>query len=139
MCQCQYQQARRMRMVNDTEWITTPQRFAAIADEWEALARGSKTPFGDHAWFVCWMAAFTQGVSLRVVTSWRDGELTGALALRRRHGQLGALANYHSPFFGPLARDAQSRRDMIASALDAPAIGVGLAPLLAEDPAVRDL
>jgi CelD/BcsL family acetyltransferase involved in cellulose biosynthesis len=85
------------------------------------------------------MAAFTQGVSLRVVTTWRDETLTGALALRRRHGQLGALVNHHSPFFGPLASDDRSRRDVIAAALDAPAIGVRLAPLLADDPAVRDL
>jgi CelD/BcsL family acetyltransferase involved in cellulose biosynthesis len=126
-------------MVNDTEWITTPQRFVAIADEWDALADAALTPFGDHAWFRCWMAAFTQGVSLRVVTTWSDGVLTGALALRRRRGQLGALANYHSPFFGPLARDDRSRREVIASTLDAPAIELRLAPLLAEDPAVRDL
>ena len=99
------------------EWVTDLGRFQALAEPWEALVRGSPTPFGDHAWLRCWWEAFGAGRELRLATAWRDGALAGVLALCRNGTRLEALANDHTPLFVAPAREPGARAALIEAAL----------------------
>jgi CelD/BcsL family acetyltransferase involved in cellulose biosynthesis len=94
--------------VATVEWITDPARLAELAEPWDALATRAPTPFGLHAWFSCWWAAFGGGAELRICAIWRSGELAAALPLCVRDGRLEALMNDHTPVFHPPARDPDS-------------------------------
>ncbi|RDG37865.1 GNAT family N-acetyltransferase [Streptomyces corynorhini] len=86
-----------------TEVCTDTARFAAIAPEWNALYRASRTatPFQSHAWLYSWWLSYGTGGRarargrgrarglthgrLRVVLVRRRGELVAAAALMRSH------------------------------------------------------
>lgn len=101
------------------EWVNEPERFAALAEDWEQLARQHTSPFGDHAWFQAWWKAFGTG-SLNVCVLWEDGELAAALPLSRQRGVLKALANFHTPVFVAPARDGNALVTVVDEALDQP-------------------
>ena len=90
-------------MAPELEWIGGEAEFAALAEEWDALASGS--PFDLHCWYAAWWKAFGAGSELDVCLLRRDGELAGVFPLRRERGRLKAMANVHTPSYRPLARD----------------------------------
>jgi CelD/BcsL family acetyltransferase involved in cellulose biosynthesis len=102
------------------EWITDPARFSALAPEWDALAAEHATPFLLHAWLAPWWEAFAPAdAELRVAVLWRDGELVAGLPLMAVDGALEALANWHTPVFGAIARDAEAEQEVALQALGA--------------------
>ena len=109
---------------DDVTWVGDHAEFAALHDEWEALAQPSGLPFLSHAWFDTWWRAFGDGLRLRVCTARRGGELVAIFPLYARGGRLAAMANEHTPVFRPLARD---KRGLTAVVDEAVAAGVELA------------
>jgi CelD/BcsL family acetyltransferase involved in cellulose biosynthesis len=89
---------------------------------WSELAARSKAPPYLHpGWLRCWWPAFGAG-ELEVKTLWRQGQLTAALSLARRPGQLESTANYHTPVFGIAAADQSATASMARELFrDAPA------------------
>jgi CelD/BcsL family acetyltransferase involved in cellulose biosynthesis len=107
-----YAQPRTTRGLPDAETVLA----------WSELAARSKAPPYLHpGWLRCWWPAFGVG-ELEVKTLWRQGQLTAALSLARRQGQLESTANYHTPVFG-IAAATQSAATSMARELfrDAPA------------------
>jgi CelD/BcsL family acetyltransferase involved in cellulose biosynthesis len=82
----------------------------SIADEWDDLAdRAGASPFMRPGWIAAWWRAFGTG-DLEIVTARRNGHLTGVLPLERDGRTLRALANHHSPSFGPIAENRAAAR-----------------------------
>lgn len=82
----------------------------SIAQEWDDLAdRVGASPFMRPGWMTAWWRAFGRG-DLVIVTARRDGRLTGVLPLERLGRALSALANHHSPSYGPIAEDRAATR-----------------------------
>jgi CelD/BcsL family acetyltransferase involved in cellulose biosynthesis len=100
------------------EWVTEEARLGEIASDWEDLA-GPANPFMSAAWLEAWRRAFAPDLGLRVCLVWRSGQLVGGLPLVLSDRRLAAMANDHSPSFGPLARDAEALEEVIGAALDA--------------------
>ncbi|WP_019358941.1 MULTISPECIES: GNAT family N-acetyltransferase [Streptomyces] len=69
------------------------ERFAALAEEWEALrARNrSATPFQSHAWLWSWWRSYGRRGRLRVVLVRENGRLVAAAPLMLVHRPLPAL------------------------------------------------
>lgn len=116
------------------DWVVDDASFAALADEWEALAEQRAVPFVRHAWFSSWWHAFGDGRSLRVCIARREGRLVGALPLYLWSGRLHGLANEHTPLFGALGglRELEALVEAAAGAsnsLEIPAVA-------ADDPLV---
>jgi CelD/BcsL family acetyltransferase involved in cellulose biosynthesis len=65
------------------ETIADPERFAALAPEWDALVRATArpSPFMLHGWLLEWWRYHGAGASLRVHVAREGGRLTGALPL----------------------------------------------------------
>ena len=106
---------------SEVEWIADPAAFAALAEEWDRLARGAGHPFAEHSWFAAWWRAFGAGSSLSVCALRRDGRLVAVYPLCRNGGALSAMANDHSPLFVPLARDEEALAEVTAAVMAAPA------------------
>jgi CelD/BcsL family acetyltransferase involved in cellulose biosynthesis len=123
----------------EVEWITDPARLAELAEPWDRLASQAPTPFGLHAWFSCWWAAFGAGAELQVCALWRSGELAAALPLCARDGRLEALANEHTPVFEPPARDPEALAAVGEAALGAGSGGLTVEALPAGGEAVEAL
>src|SRR4051794_35949271 len=87
------------------EWVTDRRRFVEIASPWDALAAHDGTPFARHAWYAAWWDAFGSGRELAIATVWDGATLVAALPCCDGTGTREALANVHTPFFRPLARD----------------------------------
>src|SRR5437868_3559372 len=72
------------------ELVTSPERFAALAGEWDELVRAAErpSPFMLHAWLEEWWRHYGGTGELRVHTLRRDGHLVAALAgaVRSRRG-----------------------------------------------------
>lgn len=117
------------------EWATDPARFAAIAPAWDELAEQVGTPFLRHAWLAAWWEAFGAARGeLRVCLAWRGDELAGGLALLQRGRALEALADYHSPRFGAVARDGAASAEIAAAVARTGAPQVVLPALDGDDP-----
>src|SRR3954453_7158515 len=118
-----------------TEWVTDPVRFAAVAPAWDELAEAEGTPFLRHAWLAAWWDAFgAQRGELSVGLTWRGDELAAGLALLRRGRRLEALANWHTPCFGAVARDSEARAELADAVRRAAPHQPVLAPLVPRDP-----
>jgi CelD/BcsL family acetyltransferase involved in cellulose biosynthesis len=89
---------------------------------WSELAARSKAPPYLHpGWLRCWWPAFGVGEA-ELKTLWRQGQLTAALSLARRPGQLESTANYHTPVFGIVAATQSAATNMARELFrDAPA------------------
>lgn len=76
-----------------------------LVPEWERLAQHTNaSPFLWPGWISAWWRAFGAG-QLQIIAAHENGHLTGVVPLRRRHGTLHSLSNYHTPLFGFLAAD----------------------------------
>ncbi|MFF5565937.1 GNAT family N-acetyltransferase [Streptomyces sp. NPDC012623] len=125
--------ASRSRAVTDftTELCTDTARFSAIAPEWNALHRASRTatPFQSHAWLYSWWLSYGTGGRtgargsgpgrLRVVLVRRRGELVAAAALmrvRRPFPVLVPLGGTISDFSDVLLDDSRTEEETDACA-----------------------
>jgi CelD/BcsL family acetyltransferase involved in cellulose biosynthesis len=116
------------------EWVSDPARFAAVAPAWDELADLDGSPFLRHAWLAAWWEAFAADrAALSVCLAWRGPDLVGGLALMRRGGRLEALADYHTPRFGAVARDDEGRA-AVAEAAQRAAAELVLPAVAADDP-----
>jgi CelD/BcsL family acetyltransferase involved in cellulose biosynthesis len=121
------------------EWVTDPARFAAVAEAWDELAGLEDTPFLRHAWLAAWWDAFGAARGeLRVCLVWRGEQLAGGLALLQRGRVLEALADYHSPRFGAVARDTEACAEVAAAVAQTGAPQVVLPALDRDDPLLTE-
>jgi CelD/BcsL family acetyltransferase involved in cellulose biosynthesis len=121
-----------------TEWIAEEDRFAALAEEWEAMLPADARPFDLHCWHLAWWRAFGDGSELAMVAAREEGTLVGVLPLRRRGRDLTALANVHSCVFRPLATDRAALEAAVGGALRG-ARSLKLIELPDGDPSLRPL
>lgn len=119
-------------MSSAIDWVAGRQGFDALADEWEGLLGDDAMPFDLHCWYSAWWEAFGAGRELTVCTARRDGVLRGVLPLFRDGLTLGALANAHTPVFRPVARDADTGRQLLGAAMGE-AAGELIVPTLPSD------
>lgn len=79
----------------------SPERFAALAPEWNALFERcpAATPFQTHAWLHSWWLSYGRRGRLRIVLVRRDGVLAGAAPLMLVHRPFPALV----PLGGPVS------------------------------------
>jgi CelD/BcsL family acetyltransferase involved in cellulose biosynthesis len=64
------------------EWVTEPQRFLALRDEWNLLGSSAiKTVFLTHAWLSTWLRELAPEAELHVLTAWQEDRLVAALPL----------------------------------------------------------
>ncbi len=64
------------------EWVTEPQRFLALRDEWNLLGSSAiKTVFLTHAWLATWLQELAPDAELHVLTAWDGDRLVAALPL----------------------------------------------------------
>jgi hypothetical protein len=70
-----------------------PDRFAALAQEWEGLHRRCRTatPFQTHAWLHSWWLSYGSPARLRLLLVHRDGRLVGAAPLMLTYRPLPVL------------------------------------------------
>jgi CelD/BcsL family acetyltransferase involved in cellulose biosynthesis len=101
------------------EWIEEQARFDELAEPWERLAEAEAYPFVRFDWLRAWWRAFGEGRRLAICTAWDGDELVGAFPLCRRGRDLEAMQNVHSPVFRLIARDEQTRRELVEAAVDA--------------------
>jgi CelD/BcsL family acetyltransferase involved in cellulose biosynthesis len=118
------------------EWVTTDDRFAALAEEWNALLGDDSMPFDCHEWYFAWWRAFGTGNELRVCLARRGDDLVAVLPLHTNSGRLASLANVHTPLFRPIAADADALEAVLAAAIDDGRRGLELFALPTADPAL---
>jgi CelD/BcsL family acetyltransferase involved in cellulose biosynthesis len=122
------------------EWVSDPAGFAAVAPAWDELAALDGSPFLRHAWLAAWWEAFAADrADLRICLAWRGTDLAGGLALMRRGRRLEALADYHTPRFGAVARDAEGRDAVAEAALRLGASELVLPAIAVDDPLLAAL
>jgi CelD/BcsL family acetyltransferase involved in cellulose biosynthesis len=78
--------------------LSSPDEFASLSQEWDALAVRSGSPFLDSAWVLAWWRAFDADErAFLLVGGGGDGVLrSGAFLTRRPDGGLAAAVNVHS-------------------------------------------
>jgi CelD/BcsL family acetyltransferase involved in cellulose biosynthesis len=80
-----------------------------VADEWHALSEALGTsPFLQPGWFSAWREAFGAD-QLAVLVARRDGRLTGALPVVRSRRMVRSATNWHTPEYGAVAEDEETR------------------------------
>jgi CelD/BcsL family acetyltransferase involved in cellulose biosynthesis len=126
-------------MSTSAEWVSDRERFAALAASWETLVKGWGTPFDRHPWFAAWWDAFAARRKLRICALWDEGELVAILPLCRRGRALEPMANVHSPFFRPLARDETALRTLLAEVFREARGGLVLPAVPVDDPSFQAL
>ena len=121
------------------EWIRNADSFAALESEWDALLPEDPHPFDLHCWYVAWWEAFGGDSQLSVCTVRRDGELVGALPLRRDGRRLRGLGNDHTPLTRPLAADGEALQKLAAAVAEAKPASLELLSLPDGDPTLTAL
>jgi len=121
------------------EWISDRERFAALAVPWGTLVEGWGTPFDRHPWFAAWWDAFAAQRELRICTLWDAGELVAILPLCGRGRRLEAMANVHTPFFRPLARDGAALQALLAEVFHHARGEVAIPAVPVDDPSLEGL
>jgi CelD/BcsL family acetyltransferase involved in cellulose biosynthesis len=101
------------------EWVEEQARFEELAEPWERLAEAEAYPFVRFDWLHSWWRAFGGSLRLAICAAWDGDELVGAFPLCRRGRNLEAMQNVHSPVFRLIARDEQTRRELVEAAVDA--------------------
>ena len=79
------------------EWVTEPQRFLALRDEWNLLGSSAvKTVFLTHAWLATWLQELAPDAELHVLTAWEEDRLVAAFPLFgiRRGGPRSAVGHH---------------------------------------------
>lgn len=125
--------------VHRVEWVTDPQRFAKLEEQWDWLATRERAPFARHAWFSAWWDAFGDEGELSICAVWRGRRLVAVLPLWRQGGALRAMANVHTPVFQVPACDHWARRAALAAALEAAPGALEIEALAANDSALQAL
>lgn len=102
--------------------IEQPDRHATVSveraieplyGEWDALAdRMGAPPFLRPGWFAAWWRAFGGG-ELKLLVARRDGRLSGVFPLYRHGSKLQSASNWHTPVFGVLAEDDETRSTLV--------------------------
>jgi CelD/BcsL family acetyltransferase involved in cellulose biosynthesis len=121
------------------EWVTDAERFASLADQWDALLPADSTPFDAHSWYAIWWEAFGAPYELSVCTLRRDGELAAVFPLARDGHRLTPMANEHASLFRPLARDREAIEALIATVVDEAGLALEIGRLPAGDPCIDSL
>ena len=112
------------------------QHIEPLASDWERLAQHTKaSPFLQPGWIGAWWRAFGRG-QLRIITTHRDGRLTGVLPLQRHRGVLSAATNAESPLFGFLAADERAAKQLAHALLSQRARRVELSLMCPDDAGV---
>lgn len=89
--------------------VSIERSIEPLYDEWDALAdRVGALPFLRPGWFAAWWRAFGGG-KLELLVARRDDRLCGVFPLYRHGGKLQSTSNWHSPVFGVLAEDDETR------------------------------
>lgn len=92
-----------------------------LVPEWDELAeRCDASLFMCSAWMRSWWGAFGAG-ELNVLTTRRDGRLTGLFPMMRVGHVLRSTTNGHTPEFDPLADDGESLAALADASFDDPA------------------
>ena len=119
--------------------IDVIEEIAGVEEEWDALAdRVDASPFLRAGWIRAWWSAFGRG-KLEIVTL-RDGdELIAVMAQRRVAGAVVSPTNWHTPVFGPVARDAEASRELFGRLLATRPRQLAVSFLEEEDPARASL
>lgn len=99
-------------IMEDFEWITDPDRVAAIADDWDRLAMAERTPFLTSHWLRAWWTAYAARRRALIAAVWRNGALVGGVPLVTGWRRWGSAVNDDTPQFGLLAADAEARRSL---------------------------
>jgi CelD/BcsL family acetyltransferase involved in cellulose biosynthesis len=116
-----------------------PAALDALEPEWDALADAAGAPCWWRAgWVRAWTRSFGRG-RLNLITLRRDGELAAIVPLERLGSELRSTTNYHTPSFGLLARDEQSRRDLAEALLNLGARRLSIGFLPASQPSLAVL
>lgn len=121
------------------DWVADRPGFDALAEDWDHLLAADSRPFDLHCWYAAWWEAFGRGRELAVCTARRDGRLVGVLPLAREGSRLTAMANSHSPVFRPLARDDETGRSLLRTALEEGASQLELIALPEGEPTLAAL
>lgn len=104
----------------ETQWITDPDRFLALEEEWARLLPGTDVqPYDLHCWYRVWWEAFGGDAELTVCTVRRDGELVGAFPMMRRGRRLSPLLNDQTDMTRPLAVDEEALEALVDALLEA--------------------
>jgi CelD/BcsL family acetyltransferase involved in cellulose biosynthesis len=130
---------RRIAAIHRVEWVTEPERFAELKEQWDWLAARERAPFGRHAWFSAWWDAFGAGGELSICAVWRRQRLVAVLPLWRDGEALRAMANVHTPIFQAPACDQPARHVAFAAALQAAPGALEIEALVATDSALSAL
>lgn len=113
--------------------IKIEEKIDPLTLEWELLAeRVGASPFLWPGWIGAWRRAFGSG-RLEILTSYRDGQLTGVLPLQRHRGSFASPTNPHTPLFGLLAADETAARDLSRALFSQGAPHVTLSFLSSDD------
>ncbi len=123
----------------EIEWIAGEERFAAIAEEWDALLPADSSPFDLHCWYTLWFRAFGGTRELAVCTVRREGKLTAALPLADHRGRLQGLVNGHSGFCRALYADPESLRALCAAVVARPSSEIQISAIPSTDPSLAAL
>ena len=104
---------------------------SGLAQAWDDLAAGARSPLLSHAWLRAWCDAFAPNGVRTVTLQAPDGELRGAACLIRRPGRgLAAAANSLSDGWDAVARDDAARHELWREVAALPAARVELTGLL---------
>jgi CelD/BcsL family acetyltransferase involved in cellulose biosynthesis len=81
-----------------------------VAEAWDELADAREAgPFVRPGWFRAWQSAFGEH-ELRVLVATRSGSPVGVLPLALRGSRVMSPTNWHTPAYGPVAKDDQAER-----------------------------
>jgi len=84
-----------------------------LIDEWDELADATAAgPFRRAGWVRAWWEAFGRG-KLETLAVRQNGRLTAVLPLGSRFGELTSPSNWHTPDFGPIAKDERSLSKLV--------------------------
>jgi CelD/BcsL family acetyltransferase involved in cellulose biosynthesis/3-hydroxyisobutyrate dehydrogenase-like beta-hydroxyacid dehydrogenase len=93
--------------------INIERSIEPLYEEWDALAdRVGATPFLRPGWFAAWWRAFGDG-ELELLVARRDDRLCGVFPLYRHGSKLRSASNWHTPVFGVLAEDDETRSSLV--------------------------
>jgi CelD/BcsL family acetyltransferase involved in cellulose biosynthesis len=103
--------------VRHVSWVTSPEGFAALAGDWNALAGGGD-PFCDWDWYDAYIRAYVDPRRLAICCLHDDAQLVGVYPLLASGSALVALANPETPAYRPLARDPAALAELSAAVRD---------------------
>lgn len=114
--------------------------IAGVEGDWNALAEQvGAPPFLYPAWIRAWWSAFGRG-RLEIVTL-RDGggDLVAVLPRRRIAGASTSPTNWHTPVFGPVARDEPASHELFQRLFEAEPRQLAISFVDEDDPSLAAL